>query len=182
MPRPGAATAAWIGVIGWCLGASGVVPAFGPACEIVEAAPAVSRLRAGDATAARLLEAAAERSATFRSLAATVEASDLVVYVQTLPMSLPGQLQLLAATPGCRHLRITIRVPGLENERIAWLAHELRHAVEIAGAPEVRDQRSLIELYRRIGVGRAIDATAESAEAQEVWRTVRRELREGTPR
>ena len=34
---------------------------------------------------------------------------------------------------------------------MSLLAHELQHAVEIADAPEVVDEASLKELYRRLG-------------------------------
>ena len=135
------------------------------------------RLRPADSTAAGLLRGAMARSATFRAIVETIEGSDLIVYIETRPNRLPGQLQLLAATPDCRHVRVSVRTPGLDTELIAWMGHELWHAVEVAGAPEVRDQATLLRLYQRIGVAGASGTTAETAKAQEVWMRVLREVR-----
>jgi hypothetical protein len=136
-----------------------------------------SRLRAADPTAAALLRGGLARSATFRAIVEAIESSDLIVYIEARPARLPGQLQLLPSTPGCRHVRISVRVPGVDTELIAWLGHELWHAVELAGAPDVRDQASLLGLYRRIGEVRLSGETAESAKAQEVWTKVLYEAR-----
>jgi hypothetical protein len=58
---------------------------------------------------------------------------------------------LAAGSSICRFLRVSVRKPGLVTEQIAWLAHELWHAVEIARVPEVREPESLRGLYERIG-------------------------------
>ena len=116
------------------------------------------------------------RSATFRAIVETIEHSDLIVYVETRAIRLPGQLQLVAATPGCRHIRISVRAPGLDTEQVAWLGHELWHAVELAGAPEVRDQTSLLRFYQHMG-RREVETTAESPKAQHIWTTVLYEAR-----
>lgn len=160
------------------LAAASLVPAPAAAQHAVDVRPAsLSRVRAGDASAAALLRGGLSRSATFRAIVATIERSDLIVYVGTGSIRLPGQLQLLAATPGCRHLRVTIRRPGLDTEMVAWLAHELWHAVEVAQAPEVTDQASLLAFYKRIGYGGSWDGTVESVKAQDIWTTVLREAR-----
>jgi hypothetical protein len=96
------------------------------------------------------------------------------------------RLQLLAAIPECRHLRVSVRVPELDNDLIAWLARELMHAVELATARDVKDQPSLRRIYRRIGRAGRYGEEAESAAAQETWtkglhemRGSRRHSREG---
>ena len=58
-------------------------------------------VRAGDQKAAALLRLGVTASPTFRLLLGTLEHSDLIVYVETRPMSLPGQLQLAAVASGC---------------------------------------------------------------------------------
>jgi len=165
----------------------GVLLAFLALCGIARAGQAalpvepkttVAHLRAGDVKAAALLAAGAARSETFRGLVDAIEHSDLIVYVETRPLRLPGQLQLLAATPVCRHLRVSVRIPGLDTDLIAWLAHELRHAVELAGAPEVTDQASLRRFYQRIGAGGRHDDKVESSAAQETWTKVLCEIRD----
>jgi hypothetical protein len=106
-----------------------------------------------------------------------LEDSGVIVYVETRPLRLPGQLQLVAAAPGCRRLRVSIRTPGLDIDQTAWLAHELWHAVEISGATEVRDQASLLRLYQRIGGGDRHGDSAESWKAQQIGTKVLYELR-----
>lgn len=149
----------------------------GQAASPVKPHAPLARLRAGDLKAAALLAAGTAQSETFRGLVDAIEHSDLVVYVDTRPLRLPGQLQLLAATPVCRHLRVSVRIPGLDTDLIAWLAHELRHAVELAGAPEVTDQASLRRFYQRIGAGGRHDDAVESFAAQETWTKVLYEVR-----
>jgi hypothetical protein len=112
-----------------------------------------------------------------RAIVETIERSDLIVYVETSPIRLPGQLQRLANSPGCRHVRITVRTPGLDTEMVAWLGHELWHVVELAGAPEVGDQPGLFRFYQRIGMAAEPGSTAESVKAQEMWTTVLYEVR-----
>jgi hypothetical protein len=123
----------------------------GVALQGPETAAAVSRVRGADPGARAILVAGMARSASFRALVEALEGSDLIIYVETRALKLSGQLQFVGANPGGRYVRISVRVPGREDELIAWLAHELRHAVEIAQAPEVRSQASLTALYRRIG-------------------------------
>jgi hypothetical protein len=111
------------------------------------------------------------------SMSRMIEHSDLIVYVETRAIQVPGQLQLVAATPGCRHVRISVRTPGLDTEMVVWLGHELWHAVELAGAPDVRDQVSLLHFYEHMGNGGSLETTAESIKSQHVWTTVLREAR-----
>lgn len=136
-----------------------------------------NRLRPADRGAAILLEAGQALSSTFRELTAAIERSDLIVYVETRPDRLPGQLQFVAATPACRFVRVSIKTPGLPRERVAWLAHELRHAVEIATAPEIRDQATLRRYYERIGDGGRYSDRVESSAAQDTGLKVMLEMR-----
>jgi hypothetical protein len=47
---------------------------------------------------------------------------------------------------------VTLDVPALTDELVAWLAHELQHALEIASDCTVVSERSMAEFYRRHGV------------------------------
>ncbi len=101
-----------------------------------------------------LLDDGAHRSLTFARLLDRIERSDVIVYVEAapaLPISLAGRLMLAACAHGQRYLRIQIAPAGLPEEMIATLGHELQHAVEVADSPDVRDDRALADLYRRIG-------------------------------
>jgi hypothetical protein len=145
---------------------------------------AVSRLRPADPRASALLREGYSRSATFRLLVEAVEQSDLIVHVETCPLSLPGQLEFAVATPARRYLRVSVRAMNVDDDVLPWLAHELWHAVEIARAPEVRDGASLLRFYERIGGGFRADGRIlmETVEAQQVQFTVLSELRSGRPR
>ena len=142
-----------------------------------------SRLRALDAKAAALLKAGNTRSTTFRLLTEAIERSDLIVWVSAGHLQPAGQVQFLAATPYSRCVRVAVRLPGLENALVSTLAHELQHAVEIADASEVRDTRSLLRFYERIGWGGRAGATAEveTANAQRTGLKVLNELLENAP-
>ena len=154
-----------------------LVAASGTWAQPVPPETATGRLRSADREAAALLETGWVRSATFRDLVAAIERSDLIVYVETRPENLPGQLQFVAATPSCRFVRVSIRTPGLPRERVAWLAHELCHAVEIAIAPEIRDQATLRKYYERVGAAGRYSDHAESSVAQAAGLQVRLEMR-----
>ena len=133
-----------------------------------------ARVRGVDAKARTLLREGAARSATFRRLLDALEPSDVMVYVETGVLDRPGRLLFVTATAECRFLRISIRVPGRDADLIAWLGHELRHAVEIAAVREVRDVNGVLGLYRRIGLGDR--SHVETAEAQKIWTRVRDEV------
>jgi hypothetical protein len=133
-----------------------------------------AHVRGADAKARLLLQEGAARSATFRTLLEALASSDILVYVETGALDRPGQLLFVTAGPDCRFLRISIRVPGRDADLIAWLAHELQHAVEIAAARDVRDGHAVLRLYQRIGLADRL--TGESAAAQEVWARVRDEV------
>ena len=135
-----------------------------------------ARVRPVDTRAAALVAAGIARSPTFRSLVEALEHSDLIVYVEIRPLRIPGQMQLVASTPECRYLRVSVRTPGLDNHLVAWLAHELMHAVEVSRAPDVLDELGLRRLYDQIGRTGRYGNEAESAAAQQTWTTVLREM------
>jgi hypothetical protein len=137
--------------------------------------PAGAHVRGADPKARLLLQDGAARSTTISRLLHALESSNVIVYVETGVLDRPGRLLFVTAGPDCRFLRISIRVPGRDADLIAWLGHELQHAVEIAAAPEVRDQNGVMDLYRRIGF--ADRSIVESKTAQDVWTRVRDEVR-----
>ena len=141
------------------------------------------RIRPIDAKAASLIQAGRQRSSTFRRLVEVIEQSDLIVLVQAGHLQHQGQLQFIAATPYSRYVRVAVRLPGLENDLLGTLAHELQHAVEIAGAPEVRDHASLVRFYQLIGRGGRPGATVlmETSNAQKTGAKVLNELLDATP-
>lgn len=123
-------------------------------------APAQARrwthVRPITSSARSLVAEATARSSIVTGLMDDLERSDVVVYVvdgmagiRTDP---PASLAFLSCAAGVRYVRVQIgRWMTPPWVRIAELAHELQHAVEVARAPEVKDGDSLGRLYRRIG-------------------------------
>jgi hypothetical protein len=111
----------------------------------------LSRVRPLGAVARMLLEDGAAQSPIVARLLDTIQRSDLLIYVATGLLPVPGRLDFACARQGVRYLRITVNVPDAEPNLIAALAHELQHAAEIAGALEVTDAASLASFYRQHG-------------------------------
>ena len=109
------------------------------------------RVRALGPAARALIDNGRRRSPSFAGLLQAIESSNLIVYVATGFLEIPGRLDFACAKAGTRFLRITVNVPDAEPRLIASLAHELQHAVEIASAPEVTDDAGVKQLYGKIG-------------------------------
>ena len=119
------------------------------------------------------------RSGTFAQLVLALNRSDVIVYIETgrgLPSTISGRLLLAAGPDGQRYLRIQVTGITRSNELIALVGHELRHAIEVAENPEVRDERTLIALYERIGHAAGGNHRYDTAAAQDTGRQVRVEL------
>ncbi len=104
--------------------------------------------------AVRMLGAGRSRSATIASLLDAIEQSDLIVMVdirRQLPIK-TGALNLVTIAGDLRviSIRVSRNQPTAEHV-MALLAHELRHAVELSAAPEVRDVYALARFYERLG-------------------------------
>jgi hypothetical protein len=139
------------------------------------------RIRPSDPRAAELLQAGIARSATLRRLVAYVDASNVVVYVGIGPNMGPeqaGGLTFVGDGGQYRYLRISLNPAQSTEQLIATLGHELQHVVEVIDNPSVKDERSLVSLYRRIGIPSRIlrGFGWETQAAQAVGADVRREL------
>lgn len=110
-------------------------------------------VRGLDATAIRLLDAARAGSTTFRCLLDRLDHSDLTVYVRFEPRTArpPALTSIVGAAGDRRVVLVTITTMAVEADRFMLLGHELRHAAELADAPEVRDRAGMQALYERIG-------------------------------
>jgi len=135
-------------------------------------------VRGLDHRAATLLDGGRNRSATFRRLCDTLEQSDVIVLVKTGSLKTPAQTMFVTASPGARFVRITLGLPEMDDVLIAWLAHELQHAVEIASAPEVISGAAMFDFFCRYG--QLIPSRGPcTREAQRVRNVVAYELMEG---
>jgi hypothetical protein len=141
-------------------------------------ATSVPHVRGVDALARAVLQNATTLSPTVARLVAELEHSDLIVNVGTgrLPENVHGQARVIAATPSVRYMRVVLKIPNSTPALMEVLGHELRHAVEIAGMPDVRNELSLAAAYRRLGVAMARDGFFETDAAVETGRLVAREV------
>ena len=130
----------------------------------------------------RLLEELTARSPTARLLVERLRQSDVIVYVRHRwfdTETFHGRIGLLSSAGPHRFLVIEVGCGRTRTEQLIILAHELQHAVEIAGAPSVSDAASLGALYRRIGefMGASNGSQMyETRAAADTGRRVRREL------
>jgi hypothetical protein len=136
-------------------------------------------VRTIDKRVQRLLATGVKRSPTFAALIASLNTSDVIVYIeptQTLPTSLAGRLLLMPISGQQRYLRVQVAMTMNPDEMISVIAHELRHAIEVADAPDVRNETGLVKLYERIGRRSGVPHCYETDAAQDAARHVRREL------
>jgi len=151
------------------------------------ATPAVSappHLRPLTADARAVATELLDRSTTARKMAERLEQSDIVVYIRYRSFHtarLEGRIGLLASA---RHDQRRFLVLELATGRsllqqLVALAHELRHAVEIADAPAIIDAGTLSAHYAIIGTratGDSEQASFETRAACDAAAQVRREL------
>jgi hypothetical protein len=99
------------------------------------------------------------------------------VYVEftNSPVTPSARTTPVTATSSVRFLRVAINAHVVPGDRLPLLAHELQHAVELANAPDVRDDDGMRVLYRRIGHASGVDQF-ETAAAMNAERQVRREM------
>ncbi|MFI5178311.1 MAG: hypothetical protein ACHQO8_07100 [Vicinamibacterales bacterium] len=137
-------------------------------------------VRALDATAADLVAAGTRGSATFSGLVESLDrAAGLVVYVSTT--SEPdqrGSIVFVSRAANVTYLLIRVCTRQVGADRVAVLAHELTHAVEIARAsPIVASERDLQRLYPCIGIdssGKRLESEAAVRAEQAVHREIAR--------
>jgi PadR family transcriptional regulator PadR len=95
------------------------------------------------------------RSETFRRIITTLDASDVIVYLEpkVTRRILGGFLfHDVGGRGGWRYLRVAVDFHGAHNRVVSLLAHELQHAVEVAQAPEARDAGSLEKMFSRLAI------------------------------
>jgi hypothetical protein len=124
------------------------------------------------------------RSSLFRDLVARLDASDVIVYVESecaMSPRLFARLTFMASGGGRRYVNVRVSCALTDSEQIAALGHELRHAVEIADAPAIINDASLAAEYARIGFashgvrkGSGYESRAAIDAGQRVWAELNR--------
>jgi hypothetical protein len=119
------------------------------------------------------------RSPTFAGMVRALEATDVIVQLveaAKLPPLTDAQTMLVQGAKDFRFIRVHIGGKRRGDDLIALLGHELMHALEIAWEPDVRDERALETLYRRIGERGPKPNQYDTQEARSIERLVHREL------
>jgi hypothetical protein len=123
--------------------------------------PQSTSVRSSNARLAGALVDGITRSDTLRHLVATLDTSNLIVYLHNGNCPRPAEacLMIVRTAGDTRLVHINFRIAGYgsgtflghQDRLIAQVGHELQHAVEIAGDREVIDTATLTGLYDRIG-------------------------------
>ena len=161
--------------------ASEFAPMTDAEARAVMAAPD-RHVRAADRMMADVISSGLKRSGTFAHLVMALNKSDVIVYIEAgrvLPSTVVGRLLLAAGPEGTRYLRIQVSGHPGSADMIALVGHELRHALEVAESPDVRDEAGLIALYERIGHPSRAGGSHQydTAAAQDAGRRVKAELK-----
>jgi hypothetical protein len=127
--------------------------------------------------AAALVRIAPRWSPTVARLLDALASKSVIVLVEMAPLNvhLPGDLRLVGMAGSFRYLIVRVSSALPPWKQVAVLGHELQHAQEIALAPEVTDQKSLVRLLLAIGYATG-PATFETDEAGRVTRRIWFEL------
>jgi len=116
---------------------------------------ATSHVRTKEPRILGLIDAGLSRSDTFRRLVDTLNASDVVVYVEPklTREQLGGYLaHNIVFAGGQRYVHIAVETQGAQRRLVAVLAHELQHAVEVAQDPLARDPESVQQTFNRLAI------------------------------
>ena len=112
------------------------------------------RIRSPQPRLLKLMAEGARRSKTFADLLSRIHQTNLIVYVeasQRLGSETLGRILLQTVAGGQRYVRVQVRAMLPRDQTIAVIAHELRHALEVAEDLTVVDDETMAQLYRRIG-------------------------------
>lgn len=116
-------------------------------------AVAETKLRPLDPIAAETYANAVEGSAVVRALVERLEASNVIVHIEStrqLPLGIGGTTRFVTSRGGYRYLRVAIGVDLPLRLRSAILGHELQHACEVADS-SADDARGMRELFENEG-------------------------------
>lgn len=139
------------------------------------------RTRAADNDARRLLVAGLARSATIRGLVTRLEQTDVIVVVHVCHVTRPalGDTRIAAVAPTVRYFQLRVSATQSQDDQLIVLGHELRHALELAAAADVRDAEGQRLLGKRLGWLHDGGSGYETQEAVDAGDAVRADLRAG---
>jgi hypothetical protein len=125
------------------------------------------RIRTNDLAIALAVRRGYDASPTLRGIVQRLQAADVVVYLDRHNRFRHGEaahLRFAGSASGLRYVRISLSTRLNERQMTVFVAHELMHAVEIAEAEHVTDERGMRELYCRIGSHTHLGFDTDAAE------------------
>jgi hypothetical protein len=137
-------------------------------------------VRSADPRVTTALFDGVRRSRTFAALIDALDRTDVIAYVDLaheLPRAARGRMLLASSANGIRYVRIQIHTFLAPDEIIAVLGHELQHALEVAGRPDIQDEASMRRFYTRAGAGVSDANGYETPAARTAGDLVKREVR-----
>lgn len=138
-------------------------------------------IRALDPAGAALIADAQQKSATVRNLFKKLEASDVVAYVRVVPApegTPEAGFSFVGMSKAARFVMASISTELPADRRIELLAHELQHAVDVAGIAWVTNNLQFQKYMNLNGWRDASTAVGyETASACRAERQARKEVR-----
>ena len=128
---------------------------------------ASSHVRSEDAVIGAVLRDGLLSSAVIQRLVDTIDDSNVIVYLArgNCPQLATACVMMAGGGPDVRYIRVNFRLPPGMAKLGVWrkaelsvaIAHELQHAVEIAGWPDVVDSATMRAAYTRSGLDRGAE-------------------------
>jgi hypothetical protein len=112
------------------------------------------RLRSSDSSIGTLMDYGIAHSPTFRRLAASVEASNAIVYVEPgeCARHVPACLAMwMKSSGGHRFLRVVLDRKRLDSgtRLLAAVGHELQHVIEVLSEPSTTNGTAMYFFFKR---------------------------------
>jgi hypothetical protein len=126
-----------------------------------------SHVRVADRGLKAMLETGATQSPALRALLADLEAAPILVFIDCgvqMRTRVGARLNFVTSVDGVRYVRVGVDCSLGARHQLALLAHELQHALEIAGRPDVVDVDSMASYYEDVGYFTYKNRTAKGFE------------------
>lgn len=124
---------------------------IGAGAQPARAQDTLTRIRPMGAVLTSVVQDAMTRSSTFRQLAATINTSDGIIYVAEGDCGGRAQACLVSVTDAGRERILHVHVSTRRSrvDLIAYIGHELQHAIEVLSVPGIRSTAAMYFFYRR---------------------------------
>jgi hypothetical protein len=159
---------------GWTIGlmmAIGLVTTPGTALSQPHTGePAITEIghvRSSHQALRTMIATATEQSLTFRRMVATIDASNVIVYIEPGDCRQGVRACLVKVTSAGPHRSLFVKVDLERTDRrlMAAIGHELRHAIEVLSEPSVTDSAAMYFFYKFKGDRSSVSSVAFETKA-----------------